>query len=104
MEHKNISILGATGSIGKQTLEVVSLSEKTKIRYLTTNTNIEQLESQCREFNPLGVVISDENAFSDFKDNTTFKGEILFGDEGLDKITSDTETDILVSALVGLLE
>jgi len=101
MGFKNISILGSTGSIGTQTLDVISQSEQIVINYLTTNTNILLLEEQCKVFNPKGVVISDFDSFSQFKSSTKFEGEIYFGEEGLEIISSDSTTDLLVSSLVG---
>jgi len=101
MDRKNISILGSTGSIGTQTLDVISQSNNININYLTTNTNIELLEKQCKLFSPRGVVISNENLYNKFKQNTNFSGLILFGDEGLMEVSSDKSTDLLVSSLVG---
>lgn len=101
MGFRNISILGSTGSIGTQTLDVISQSEKLKVNYLTTNTNIILLEEQCKVFNPKGVVISDLDSYNQFKSNTSFKGEIYFGDDGLEIVTSDKSTNLLVSSLVG---
>lgn len=101
MGYRNISILGSTGSIGTQTLDVISQSQNIKINYLTTNSRIDLLEEQCNAHIPKGVVISDYDAFKKFKSNTNFKGEIHFGDEGLDIVTSDKSTDLLISSLVG---
>ncbi len=101
-KNRSISILGSTGSIGTQTLEVVSESESIEIDFLTTNGNIELLESQCHKFNPnIGVVICDESKYFEFRKNTSYKGEVLFGSDGLDKLTSNETTDLIVSSLVG---
>lgn len=101
MEIRHISILGATGSIGTQTLDVVSQTNNIKINYLTTNTNIDLLEKQCEKYNPNGVVITDSNSYSEFKNQTKFRGNIYFGNEGLEAITSDISNDLIVSSLVG---
>lgn len=101
MEFKYISILGSTGSIGTQTLEVVSKSQNIRINYLTTNSKIDLLEQQCELFKPKGVVITDSNSYSEFKNQTKFNGNIYFGNDGLETITSDTSNDLLVSSLVG---
>lgn len=102
MTEKKISILGSSGSIGTQTLEVVSQSPgRFKIKALTVNSNIEVLEKQCKEFSPETVVIADEKAYHRFESSTRFKGRILTGTEGLQEISSDKDTDLLVSALVG---
>lgn len=101
MEFRNISILGSTGSIGTQTLEVISESQNIKINYLTTNSNIALLEEQCKLFNPKGVVVSDYDSYFQFKNQSSFKGKILFGSEGLEEVSSDKSTNLLVSSLVG---
>ena len=101
MERRYISILGSTGSIGTQTLDVISLTQNIEINYLTTNSNIDLLEIQCANFNPKGVVVTDYESFNKFKLKTSFKGEIHFGDDGLNKVASDISTNLLISALVG---
>lgn len=101
MSLKNISILGSTGSIGIQTLDVIRQSTEININYLTTNGNIKLLQEQIEEFNPKGVVINDENQFSIFKSLSNYKGKILCGKEGLIEAACNSENNLLVSALVG---
>lgn len=102
MKTKYITILGSTGSIGKQTLDVIYKSKGAfEILYLTTNTKINTLEEQIKTFHPKGVVINDYNAFNEFKKFTSFKGKILFGEDGLCEAASVMENDIIVSAIVG---
>lgn len=99
---KNISILGSTGSIGVQTLQVIEKSNGFfNILYLTTNKNIDLLAEQIQKFKPKGVVINDYQSYLAFKKNYTFDGEVLFGQEGLLRAASDSENDLVVSALVG---
>jgi len=99
---KKISILGSTGSIGTQTLDILrSKKNQYFVNYLTVNKNIDLLEQQCNEFNPLGVVINNLEAYKNFKANTKFKGEILFGEKELINISKFPENDLLVSSLVG---
>jgi len=98
---KLVTILGASGSIGVQTLDVISKLDLFEINYLTVNSRTDILELQIAEFNPRGVVITDEKAYKDFRKSNSFKGEILFGNEGLIQAASDTDNDLLVSALVG---
>ena len=57
---KNISILGSTGSIGTQTLEVVRAYPEIKVSAITANSNIDLLESQAREFKPELVCVMNE--------------------------------------------
>lgn len=114
MSIKNITILGSTGSIGTQTLDVIAksnaksnakstIASKTAfaINALTVNKNIELLAEQVKVFKPKSVVITDEGAYKKFKKESNFKGHILFGREGLVEVASDGLNDMLVSALVG---
>ncbi len=99
---KILTILGSTGSIGKQTLDVVSsLNGMYEIGYLTVNKNITELEKQTKIYNPKGVVIKEEKYYCDFLKTTHFKGEILFGEEAVIRAAADNENDIVVSSLVG---
>ncbi len=99
---KNITILGSTGSIGTQTLDVIRRSEGLfNVNALTVNRNIDLLEEQIKEFNPKTVVVFDEVAYQKIKKTTSFSGNILCGLEGLNEVAADTKTDLLVSSLVG---
>lgn len=99
---KILTILGSTGSIGKQTLDVVSsLNGMYEIGYLTVNKNIKELEKQAETFNPKGVVIKEEEYYRDFVKTTRFKGEILCGEEAVIYAAADEQNDIVVSSLVG---
>jgi 1-deoxy-D-xylulose-5-phosphate reductoisomerase len=99
---KNICILGSTGSIGTQTLEIIAaLPEVFEITYLTTFKNIELLEKQCKKFNPKGVVIAEDLAYKKFVKSTNFKGEILKGEIGITEAATFSENDLVISALVG---
>lgn len=102
MAIKTISILGSTGSIGIQTLDVIDKSDGLfNINYITSNSSIELLENQAKLFKPKGVVIADEKYYFEFKRATSFKGKILCGDEGLIEAASSPDNDLLVSSLVG---
>jgi 1-deoxy-D-xylulose-5-phosphate reductoisomerase len=71
------------------------------INVLTANTRIKELEEQIHEFNPKAVAISNEQAWKEFKNNTSFKGEILCGEEGVIAAASHPNNDIVMQALVG---
>lgn len=102
IQSKNISILGSTGSIGSQALQVIDkLGNYFRVNYLTTNKNISLLEDQISKFHPKAVVIADEKSFYEFKSNTLFKGKILLGDEGIIEAASSEDNDLLLSSLVG---
>ena len=64
---KNISILGSTGSIGTQTLQVVDACNNLSVKALTTNTNIDLLEKQIEKYNPLIADVFDEKKADELK-------------------------------------
>jgi 1-deoxy-D-xylulose-5-phosphate reductoisomerase len=100
---KKIAILGSTGSIGKNTLEIVqAFPERFKVMGLTAGKNISLLKDQIDKFRPEIVAVSTEKDYKDLK--RLIKGkkpEILFGTEGISIISSLPEIDIVVSAIVG---
>ena len=99
---RTLTILGSTGSIGTQTLDIVrQFKDDFFINVLTANTRIKELEAQIREFNPKAVAISNENAWKEFRNTTSFKGEILCGEEGVIAAASHPDNDIVMQALVG---
>lgn len=99
---KNLTILGSTGSIGVQTLQVVEKSDGLfNVLYLTTNKNIDLLAKQVAKFNPKGVVITDYKSYTDFKNKYNFQIETYYGQEGLAFVASAEEAELVVSALVG---
>ena len=103
---KKVCILGATGSIGCNTLNVIrSLREfdyDIDVIYLTTNSKIDILAEQVKEFSPKGVVILCKEKAEEFSTKYSFPGlEILTGEEGLIEIASRDDYNLLVSALVG---
>ena len=101
-KQKNISILGSTGSIGYQAVDVIKKSnDNFKIKYLTVNSRFDLLEKQISEISTENVVLTDIDAYKKFKETTNFKGNILFGDEGLAQAATDDEVDIVLTALVG---
>ncbi len=99
---KNITILGSTGSIGVQALDVLSSGNfNYKINFLTANNNIALLEKQTQKYNPNAVVIANENSYYEFVRNTSFKGKIYCGDEAVQAAASDDKNDLVISSLVG---
>jgi len=95
---KSLSILGSTGSIGTQTLEIVrKFPNEFKIAGLTTNKNTELLKKQIKEFKPEAVAVMDEEKADLLKaDVLVYKGM-----DGLIKIAKLEETDTVVNSLVG---
>jgi 1-deoxy-D-xylulose-5-phosphate reductoisomerase len=101
---KMISILGSTGSIGKSSLNVISsLDDSHKVFGLSCHTNITLLQNQIHQFNPEYAVITDSNSYDLFikeyaKDLDT---KILFGNEGLDFISSNKNVHTVIAAITG---
>lgn len=99
---KVITLLGSTGSIGRQTLEVLELYDKEyEIGYLTAHTNIDLLFEQIQLYRPKGVVVSDEKQYFYLKNRLPNNYKILKGKEGLIEAVEDCENTIILSALVG---
>ena len=100
---KNITILGSTGSIGKQTLEIIGANpDLFNVIALTTHSNIALLERQCKTFNPELVVITNKNSYLKFLSETNYNGDVLYGNEGLQLMSAHPIVDIVVSSLVGI--
>lgn len=99
---KKITILGSTGSIGTQTLDIVRENpDKFCVSTLTCGKNVKLLAEQIREFKPSAAVVSAE-ADADVLRNEFPNVDIRFGSEGLVFAASETEYDILVNSLVGM--
>ncbi len=99
---KNIAILGSTGSIGENSLDVIRQhSEYFKALYLTANSNIEKLAAQVKEFKPKGVVITNPEAHKVFLQRSSGQCQVLFGLEGISEIVNDVSVDLVLNGLVG---
>ncbi len=99
---KNISVLGSTGSIGRQTLEVAEKNpDKIKIKTLVANTSDEVLEEQINKFEPDFAVLTDEAAALRLKKRYHGKTEILTGDEGLLAAATYDKVDTVLASMVG---
>ncbi|MSS64624.1 1-deoxy-D-xylulose-5-phosphate reductoisomerase [Velocimicrobium porci] len=102
---KKISILGSTGSIGTQTLEVVRAYQKDlKVTALAAGSNIKLLEQQILEFKPNVVCVYDEEKAKELKDKLSYlKIPILSGMDGLIACATEREAEIVVGAVVGMI-
>lgn len=101
---KKIAILGSTGSIGTQTLEVVRANGDLQVTALSAGSNISMLEEQIREFKPIYAVVYEEERAKELKIKVADTGvKVLSGMEGLLTIASMKESDILVTAIVGMI-
>ena len=101
---KKIAILGSTGSIGTQTLDIVREQGDIQVVAMAAGSNISLLEAQMREFNPSLVSVWDEKKASELRTNTKDLGiKIVSGMEGLLEVSVIPESEILVTAIVGML-
>ena len=104
MKSKEIVILGSTGSIGTQTLEVVRSNEDMNVRAIAAGSNVDLLESQVREFNPEMVCVFDEEKALELKKRiSNVKTEVVSGMEGLIECATLDSADIVVAAVVGMI-
>ena len=101
---KKIAILGSTGSIGTQTLDVVRANGDIEVLGISAGKNIQKLEEQVREFSPRRVAVWDETAARELalkiQDTDT---RVVAGMDGLLELAAMPETEILVTAIVGML-
>ncbi len=102
---KKIAILGSTGSIGTQTLDIVrNYSEELQVVALAAGSNVELLEKQIREFQPKVVAMWSEKAALDLKQRISdLEVDVLSGMEGLLAISVLPEVEVLVTAIVGMI-
>lgn len=104
MEKKRIIILGSTGSIGTQTLEIVREYPELEVVGLAAGSSVGQMEKQIREFHPKFAVMWTEKSANDLsllvKDLDV---KIMCGMDGLLEMASDPDYDCLVTAIVGMI-
>lgn len=101
---EKVTILGSTGSIGRNTLEVIkSLSHKFQVLGLVAGRNIQLLQEQVEQFKPKVVSLQKKEDIEEFKDlyrDSSLK--ILEGEKGAEEVASLAENDIVVSAITGI--
>ncbi len=101
---KTIAILGSTGSIGTQTLEVVRENQDIRVAALAAGNNITLLEQQIREFAPKTAAVWTEEKAKELRERVKdLPVKIVSGMDGLLEISALEETDILVTAIVGMI-
>lgn len=101
---KKIAILGSTGSIGTQTLDVVRNNKDLEVVALVAGSNIDLMEKQIAEFHPRMVSIWEEDKALELKRKLKdSKVEILCGMEGMTACATDSEVEIVVAAVVGMI-
>ena len=102
---KNIVLLGSTGSIGTQTLDVVrSYKEDLHVVALAAGSSVEKMEQQIREFSPSYAVMWSEEAAKDLKQRVSdLQVQVLTGMDGLLAISVLPEADVVLTAIVGMI-
>ena len=103
---RKVTILGATGSIGISTLEVIRLNQSAfNVFALTANSNVEKMLEQCLATKPRFAVMRNDEAAAKLrellKQNQSFGTEVLSGDAGLSHVASHGDVDDVVAAIVG---
>lgn len=104
---KKIAILGSTGSIGTSALDIIRQNEDMRVTALSGNSNTELLFKQIKEFKPrLACVYHEEGArwlLKKLKEEGLTGTEVVFGMEGLKLVASLSETDVVLTAVVGMI-
>lgn len=103
---KNIALLGSTGSIGTQALDVIRNNKGDfNVCALTANSNIDILYNQVLEFEPEIVAITDYEKYKEFEAiiaSSNKKVEVMYGEEGLSYVATYEKADIVLSSIVGI--
>lgn len=104
MGMKTIAILGSTGSIGTQTLEVVRANGDIRITALAAGSNLERFEEQIREFLPKLVCIWQEEQAKELREKISdLPVRVVSGMDGLIEIATEPEAELVVTAVVGMI-
>lgn len=100
---KKIGILGSTGSIGTQALDIIENNlDKYEVSFLSCNKNVDLFEKQINIFSPKLAVVSEERDAINLKNKYPHM-EILFGNDGLSQAAGNSKTDLVLNALVGII-
>ena len=101
---KCVSILGSTGSIGRQSLDIISRLPDIRVTALTAGTSVELMAEQCKQFRPRLAVMASEDAAMKLKEQVgDLDIEISWGEEGLIKAATQEESDCVITAVVGMV-
>ena len=100
---KSVSILGSTGSIGRQSLDIIG-HLPVKVSALTAGTSVERMAEQCRQFQPELAVMATEEAARELKKHISdLPVEISWGEEGLIQAATVPSADCVITAVVGMV-
>ena len=101
---KKVSILGSTGSIGRQSLDIISRLESVQVAALTAGTNARLMAEQCRQFRPVLAVMATKEAADELKEMIKdLPVRINWGEEGLIEAATIEEADCVITAVVGMV-
>lgn len=101
---RKIAILGSTGSIGTQTLQIVRTNQDLEVTALAAGANIELLEAQIREFHPSLVAVWSEEKAAELRTKTKdLDLKVVSGMEGLLEVATEPHAELLVTAIVGMI-
>ena len=101
---KKIGILGSTGSIGTQTLDIVRKEKDLEVVSLAAGSNVSLLEAQIREFRPKIAALREERAAADLRTRVQdLPVRIVSGMEGLLEVAAAEEMEVLVTGIVGMI-
>ena len=101
---KCVSILGSTGSIGRQSLDIISHLPEVRVAALTAGTSVERMAQQCREFRPqLAVMATEEAALALDKEISDLPIRIAYGESGLIEAATLDGVDCVITAVVGMV-
>lgn len=99
-----VSILGSTGSIGRQSLDIISHLPQIKVAALTAGTNVERMAQQCRQFRPeLAVMATEEAANALAKEIADLPIRVSWGEAGLIEAAQIPKADCVITAVVGMV-
>ena len=100
---KKIAILGSTGSIGTQTLDVCDITGEYLVDALTAHSNVSLLENQIRKYKPRLACMTDEKSAADLKTRVRdMPVRVLSGADGLCECAAETAAETVVTAIVGI--
>ena len=101
---KSVSILGSTGSIGRQSLDIISRLPDAKVAALTAGTSVERMAEQCRQFLPeLAVMASEEAAIALAAEIKDLPTRVSWGEAGLIEAAAIPSADCVITAVVGMV-
>ena len=101
---KNISILGSTGSIGRQTLDIIRNLPDVRVVALTASTSVERIAEQCREFQPELAVMGTREAAEQLQVAIAdLSVRVSYGEEGLLEAATLPQADCIITAVVGMI-